>query len=46
MADFLWLVPAFPLAGVILSGLLGRRLGKRAVSLLGPAWWVPRSRFP
>ncbi|CAN5287893.1 NADH-quinone oxidoreductase subunit L [soil metagenome] len=36
MADFLWLVPAFPLAGVILSGLLGRRLGKRAVSLLGP----------
>ncbi|MDQ3411545.1 MAG: NADH-quinone oxidoreductase subunit L, partial [Chloroflexota bacterium] len=36
MADLLWLVPAFPLAGVILNGLLGRRLGKRAVSLLGP----------
>jgi NADH-quinone oxidoreductase subunit L len=36
MANWIWLVPALPLAGVLLNGLIGRRLGKRAVSVIGP----------
>ncbi|HUP00011.1 MAG TPA: NADH-quinone oxidoreductase subunit L [Gemmatimonadota bacterium] len=36
MASWIWLVPVLPLAGVLVNGLLGRRLGKRAVSLIGP----------
>jgi NADH-quinone oxidoreductase subunit L len=33
---WIWLVPALPLAGFLLNGLLGRRLGKGAVAVLGP----------
>jgi len=33
----IWLVIAFPLAGVLFNGLLGRRLGRGFVSLVGPA---------
>jgi NADH-quinone oxidoreductase subunit L len=33
---YIWLAIAFPLAGVLLNGLLGRRLGRGFVSLVGP----------
>ena len=36
MLDLVWLVPALPLAGFLVNGLLGRRLGKGAVALVGP----------
>ena len=36
MAAWIWLVPALPLAGVLLNGLLGRRAGKRVVAIIGP----------
>jgi NADH-quinone oxidoreductase subunit L len=32
----IWLVIAFPLAGMLLNGLLGRRLGRGFVSVVGP----------
>ena len=35
-ANWIWLVPALPLAGVLVNGLLGRRIGKGGVSLIGP----------
>jgi NADH-quinone oxidoreductase subunit L len=31
----LWLIPALPLAGFLVNGLLGTRLGKRFVSVIG-----------
>jgi len=31
----LWLIPALPLAGFLINGLLGRRLGQKAVSAVG-----------
>jgi NADH-quinone oxidoreductase subunit L len=34
--QYIWLAIAFPLAGVLLNGLLGRRLGRRFVSVVGP----------
>jgi NADH-quinone oxidoreductase subunit L len=34
--DLAWLVPFFPLAGVILNGFLGPRLGKGFVKWVGP----------
>lgn len=37
MLDHVWLVPLFPAIGFILNGLLGRRLGKKAVSWIGPS---------
>ncbi|HKJ00072.1 MAG TPA: NADH-quinone oxidoreductase subunit L [bacterium] len=36
MSDYLWLIPALPLAGFLLNGLLGRPLGKVFTSLVGP----------
>ena len=36
MLNYLWLIPAFPFAGFLLNGLLGRRLGNRFVSIVGP----------
>jgi NADH-quinone oxidoreductase subunit L len=33
---YIWLAIAFPLVGVLLNGLLGRRLGRRFVSIVGP----------
>lgn len=32
MADYIWLIPIFPLAGFILNGLLGKSFSKRGVS--------------
>ena len=37
MLNHLWLIPALPLAGFLLNGLLGNRLGKGFVSFVGPA---------
>jgi len=34
--NLLWLIPAFPLAGVAINGLFGRKLGDRVVSVIGP----------
>jgi NADH-quinone oxidoreductase subunit L len=34
--QYIWLAIAFPLAGMLLNGLLGRRLGRGFVSLVGP----------
>ncbi|MBI3992437.1 MAG: NADH-quinone oxidoreductase subunit L [Candidatus Lambdaproteobacteria bacterium] len=36
MVDHLWLIPALPLLGFLLNGLLGKTFGKRFVSLVGP----------
>jgi NADH-quinone oxidoreductase subunit L len=36
MTTYLWLIPALPLAGFLINGLLGKPLGKRFVSLIGP----------
>jgi NADH-quinone oxidoreductase subunit L len=33
---YIWLAIMFPLAGVLLNGLLGQRLGRRFVSIVGP----------
>ncbi|MGQ9637165.1 MAG: NADH-quinone oxidoreductase subunit L [Thermodesulfobacteriota bacterium] len=37
MLEYIWLVPLFPAIGFILNGLLGRQLGKKAVSWIGPS---------
>ncbi len=34
MSDYLWLIAAFPVIGFLVNGLAGRRLGKRAVSIV------------
>jgi NADH-quinone oxidoreductase subunit L len=34
--EMIWLVIALPIAGVLLNGLIGRRLGRRFVSTVGP----------
>ena len=36
MLRLVWLVPLLPLAGFLVNGLLGRRLGKGAVAVIGP----------
>jgi NADH-quinone oxidoreductase subunit L len=36
MTSYLWLIPALPLAGFLVNGLLGKPLGKGFVSLVGP----------
>ncbi len=37
MLDYAWLIPLFPLAGVLTSALLGRWLGRRLVAALASA---------
>jgi NADH-quinone oxidoreductase subunit L len=37
MVHYIWLAIALPLAGALINGLLGRRLGRHVVSVLGPA---------
>jgi NADH-quinone oxidoreductase subunit L len=37
MFDFVWLIPLFPAIGFVLNGFLGRRLGNRFVSWVGPS---------
>jgi NADH-quinone oxidoreductase subunit L len=36
MIHFLWLIPALPLLGFLVNGLLGKPLGKGFVSVVGP----------
>ncbi|MCB0155166.1 MAG: hypothetical protein KDF65_10255, partial [Anaerolineae bacterium] len=36
MINLIWLVIALPLVGVLFNGLLGRRLGRGVVSIVGP----------
>ena len=36
MLHHLWLIPALPLAGFLLNGLFGKRLGNTFVSVVGP----------
>ena len=36
MINLIWLVIALPLVGVLFNGLLGRRVGRSVVSLVGP----------
>ncbi|MEW5958302.1 MAG: NADH-quinone oxidoreductase subunit L [Chloroflexota bacterium] len=36
MINLIWLTLALPLAGVLINGVLGRRLGYRLVSVIGP----------
>ena len=36
MLRLIWLVPLLPLVGFLLNGLLGRRIGPRAVAVIGP----------
>ncbi|MDZ7292248.1 MAG: NADH-quinone oxidoreductase subunit L [candidate division KSB1 bacterium] len=35
MQDYLWLIPFFPLVGFVINGLLGRKLGEKAVGVIG-----------
>ncbi len=37
MLEYVWLIPLFPLIGFLINGLLGKRLGKGAVSVIGPS---------
>jgi len=37
MLNYVWLVLAFPILGVIINAFFGRRLGERGVSIVGPA---------
>ena len=34
MFDLVWLIPTFPLAGVLINGLLGRRIEEKSKSLV------------
>lgn len=36
MIQLIWLTIALPLVGVLVNGIMGRRLGQRVVSVLGP----------
>ncbi len=36
MIQLIWLTIALPMVGVLINGILGRRLGQRAVSIVGP----------
>ncbi len=35
MLDYMWLVPVFPAVGFIINGLMGRRIPRRLVGLIG-----------
>ena len=35
MIEYIWLIPLLPLIGFVINGLLGRKLGKTLVSLIG-----------
>lgn len=36
MMQYIWLVPVFPFIGFLINGLLGKRISKRTVSIVGP----------
>ena len=35
MIDYVWLIPTFPLIGFLINGLLGKRLPKNVVGIIG-----------
>ena len=35
MLDIVWLIPLFPLTGALVNGLVGSKLDKKTVSLIG-----------
>jgi NADH-quinone oxidoreductase subunit L len=35
MQQYLWLIPFFPLLGFVVNGLLGRKMGEKAVGVIG-----------
>ena len=35
MIKYAWLIPVFPLVGFIINGLMGRRLSKNTVGIIG-----------
>jgi len=37
MLEYVWLIPLFPFIGFLINGLLGRRVGKGVVSIVGPS---------
>src|SRR4030066_295832 len=37
MLEYVWLIPLFPAIGFMINGLLGRSLGKKVVSWVGPS---------
>jgi len=37
MLEYVWLIPLFPFIGFLINGLLGKRLGKSVVSVVGPS---------
>lgn len=37
MLEYVWLIPLFPFIGFLINGLLGRRLGKGVVGIVGPS---------
>jgi NADH-quinone oxidoreductase subunit L len=37
MLEYVWLIPLFPFIGFLINGLLGRRLGKSVVGVVGPS---------
>jgi len=37
MLEYVWLIPLFPFIGFLINGLLGKRLGKGVVSVVGPS---------
>ncbi len=36
MIQYIWLVPVFPLIGFLINGLLGKKISKQTVSIVGP----------
>ncbi len=36
MIQYVWLVPVFPLIGFLINGLLGKKISKHTVSIVGP----------
>ena len=37
MIQYVWLVPVFPLIGFLINGLLGKKISKNTVSIVGPS---------
>lgn len=36
MIEYIWLVPVFPLIGFLFNGLLGRKVSRQTISIVGP----------
>ena len=51
MLDYVWLIPLFPLIGVLINGFFGTKLGEKAVGIIGTtaiglSFLVSLSLFP